>query len=420
MPQKNSELLKDLIYKGVQNKIFEVTDEVLDRISLELSVIENSGFTDYFILYSRIIEVCNELQLLRSPGRGSSASSLINYCLDITKINPLEHNLIFERFLNAKKGNKPDIDIDIPKGFQNAVIKKLKLKYPEYYSYNIAFLPERETEYKSVIHSGIEYKQHPCGIVILPEKLNNSTFTFNNQSFYITKNRLDDPIYNNKFDILELEYLNRLQWIVNKIGVKYHPYRIPLNDKKVFDLLSNSENENIFQFSSLGINKILKGFKPNDIYDLSIINAIYRPGLIDSIPTILVNKNYGYEKFDNKKLNELFKETYGVLIFQETFLDILNLIAEFTYEEADMWRTRLFKAKSTEFPDLMNEFIDEFLKQIEHLSQSDIDKLIVMIKSNFKMTFQKAHSLSYSIIGYWGAFYKTYFNNEFEKYLTKN
>ena len=91
-----------------------------------MTITEDKGFVDYFILYSRIIIVCNELKLLRSFGRGSAASSLVNYCLDITKINRIPENLIFERLIHPLQKSLPDIDIDIPKGKQKHVIGKLK------------------------------------------------------------------------------------------------------------------------------------------------------------------------------------------------------------------------------------------------------------------------------------------------------
>lgn len=222
--------LKTLVYKGAKDKKLAITDAVLDRISYELSIIEKQDFTDYFILYSRIIEICNELDLLRSFGRGSAANSIVNYCLDITNINPIYENLIFERFVLPQQKNLPDLDIDIPKGHQKNVIEKLKQKYPEYNTYLIAFLPQEESEYEDVVYNSTIYKKHPCGIIITPDKLTNATFLHEEQEFYLALDRANDPFYNNKIDILELEYLNRLQLIVDVIGKEHHPYKLPLNN----------------------------------------------------------------------------------------------------------------------------------------------------------------------------------------------
>lgn len=416
--QKN-EILKSLVYNGAKKKKLEITDVVLDRVSLELSIIENKGFADYFILYSRIIEICNELNLVRSAGRGSAAGSLINYCLDITKLNPLNHSLIFESFINYKRTKSPDIDIDIPKGYQKIVINKLKQKYQEYNTYFIAFTPQRESDYEDIFYNNISYKKHPCGIIILNETLTDSVINYKNQEFYLVSDISKDSVYSNKIDILELGYLNRLQLIVEQIGKEYHPFNIPTNDKSVFALLSRGENENIFQFNTPSMSRILSDFKPENINDLSVLNATYRPGPLELIPKLIENKDYGYERFRNHLINKLLEETYGILVYQETFLELLNQIAGFTYEDADIWRVKLFKSKSNDTTNLLSEFFEIFTEKINYLGEKDIIKLRNMIENNHKMTFQKSHSLSYSLIGYWGAFYKTYFNSVFEEIFSQ-
>lgn len=407
--------LKSLVYNGAKNKKLEITDVVLDRISLELSIIENKGFADYFILYSRIIEVCNEFNLVRSPGRGSAAGSLINYCLDITKLNPLNHSLIFEKFINYKRTRFPDIDIDIPKGYQNKVINRLKQRYPEYNTYFVAFSPQRETNYEDVFYNSVPYKKHPYGIIITKENVTDSVFNHKNQEFYLVTDILKDKAYHNKIDVVELEYLNRLQLIAEQIGNEYHPFNIPIDEKAVFALLSSGENENIFQLNTALLSKILRDFKPQNINDLSIINATYRPGLIELIPRLITNKSNGYEGFQNPLINKLLEETYGILVYQETFLEIMKQIAGFNYEDANIWRVKLFKSKSDDAKNPLREFDEVFTKKIQYLPQKDIVKLKEMIENNLKMAYIKSHSLSYSLIGYWGAYYKTFFNSEFEK-----
>ncbi|PKP35400.1 MAG: hypothetical protein CVU00_02665 [Bacteroidetes bacterium HGW-Bacteroidetes-17] len=200
--------LKEIVYKGASDKNLAITDIVLDRINFELLVIESLGFPDYFITYSRIIEMCNELNLLRSYGRGSAASSLVNYCLDITKINPLAGNFIFERFINSQQKNLPDIDIDIDidivKGNQKKVVEKLKQKYPDYYTYFIAFSPQKDTDYQDVVCNDVTCKKHPCGIIITTEKITNSVFLYEEQEYYFVTDILNDPLYKSKSDIFEI------------------------------------------------------------------------------------------------------------------------------------------------------------------------------------------------------------------------
>lgn len=282
---KNSELLKTLIHKGARDKKLVLTDTVLNRIGYELSIIERQGFTDHFILYSRIAEICNELNLLRSCGRGNSINSMVNYCLDITKINPVAENLLFENFVHPEQKHLPDIDIDIPVGYQKNVIEKLKEKHPEYNIYPIAISIEEDVnKYKDkndtgiIVHNNIAYRIHPCGIIITPEKLTDSAFLHDGQEFFRTFDIQNDPIYNsNKVDILGLDYLNRLQLIVNEIGEEYHPYKLPLNDKQVFDFFASGDLKNIFFFKSPDINQIFAQSKPSSINDLLNIKLMLHP-----------------------------------------------------------------------------------------------------------------------------------------------
>lgn len=414
--------LKELVYKGASAKKLTITDTILDRISFELSVIEKQRFTDYFILYSRIIEICNELNLLRSFGRGSAANSIVNYCLDITKINPIDENLIFERFISTHQRLLPDIDIDIPKGQQKNVIKKLKHKHPEYNSYFIAFMPQSEADYENVVYNNTIYKKHPCGIVITPEKLTNYAFLYEEQEFYLSLDPSNDTIYNNKIDILELEYLNRLQLIIDEIGDEYHPYKLPLNDEKVFHFLASGDLENIFQFNTPSIKRILSEFKPNSIHDLSIVNAMFRPGLIDYIPIVIKNKFSNNEHFfqSDIRVAEILNETYGLLIYQETFLHLSKEIAGISYAEAEVWRRKIMRDKSGTEIIMFSSLFANGCREHSLLNEIKIASLINLVTGMIRLTFQKSHSLSYSIIGYWGAYYKTHFRTHFDSAFNKD
>lgn len=282
---KKSELLRKRIYKGARDKKLVLTDIVSGRIEYELSIIERQGFTDHFILYSRIAEICNELNLIRSCGRGNSINSLVSYCLDITKINPIEENLLFEDFVKPAQKHLPDIDIDVPDGSQKNVIGELKQKHPEYHVYPIAISIEKDSD---------KYRIHPCGVIVTQEKLTDSIILHKEQECYRTPDIYNDPIFkNNKVDILGLTYLNRLQLIVNEIGEEYHPYNLPLNSKEVFDLFVSGDLKNIFFFDSPeDLNQIFAQSKPNSINDLLNIKLMLHPTF--SKPHTLSYSTLGY------------------------------------------------------------------------------------------------------------------------------
>lgn len=412
----NHDQLKSFVYNGARDKNLPITDILLDRISYELNVIEKLGFTNYFILFSRIIEICNELNLLRTFNRGSAANSIVNYCLDITKINSITENLIFERFIHPQRKQLPDIDIDIPKGYQKKVIELLKQKYPEYNTYYIAFAPKSDNDYKNVVYNNEKFKKHSCGIVISTEKIPNQIFKFHDEEYCLITDFPNDPVCNKKIDIIELEYLNRLQLIVNEIGEEFHPYKLPLNDKKVFDFFASGDLENIFQFNTHSTEEILSQFIPNSINDLSIINAMFRPGLEKYIPTVINNKFNNSEqfKFSDKRVSAILNETYGLLIYQETFLHLSKEISGMTFSEAEIWRMKILRDKSNLELIAFRSAFANGCREHSLLKEVEIEFLTNLITRMLRLTFQRSHSLSYSIVGYWGCYYKTYFREQFD------
>lgn len=411
--------LRKLVFDGIKKKELEIDDVFLDRLSYELSVIEYLNLAEYFHIYTKIIDICNSQGILRSYGRGSACGSLVNYCLDITKINPLKEGLIFERFLNPSIARFADIDIDIAKSSQKRIIEKLGEELPEYFVRKLAYLPPKTlTNYEKIFIGNTEFSLHPCAVLISLHGINLPVHDWGNESYYVSKDfsvdsQLLDPF---KFDILELETLRKLDLIAKQIGPEHHPYTLPLNDLEVFDFFKNGDLTNIFQFSSPKMEIIMSKFRPDSTQDLAMLNAMYRPGPMDNVPNLIHNKSHGFEDFypGDGRVNKLLQETYGLLVYQETFFRLLNEIAGFSYIEADLLRRRYFRkfTKDTIFQ-FKRKFTDG-CKENSSLVGEEIEQLAQMIVSNLAYAFPKSHSLSYSIIAYWSAYYKTHFAKEFE------
>lgn len=409
--------LEELVYKGAKDKKLEMSDLVFDRIGNELSIIEEKGFEDFFILHSRIIEICNDLKLLRTYGRSSSPGSIINYCLDITKVNPIEENLVFDKFIQSKRVSLPEIQIDIPAGFQEAVTEKLKSKYPEYNSYFIAFIKNEENSYESIIHNNIQYEKHPCGIIITHDNLTDNVFDYQGRKFYNFSGDRNDKYFKNKVDLLELPYLNKLQMIVDEIGEKYHPYNIPTDDKEVFKFLSSGDLKNIFQCDCSSMERMLSEFKPSSIEDLAIMNALFRPNSISLIYKIIENKFDISKrvKFEDSRINELLAETYGLLIYQETFLHLVKELSGMSFSDA---LGSLRKVANDDTHKELVSFTSTFMNlclQRGNLYSLDSPNLFVMSLESLPLLFPKSHSICYATVSYWGAFYKTHFREEFNR-----
>jgi DNA polymerase-3 subunit alpha len=416
---ENITTLKSLVYKGAILKQLIMNDVVLDRLNHELFIIDKLKLIDYFLIYSKVVKICNAQNILRSYGRGSACASLVNYCLDITKLNPLQEGLFFERFLNPEISEYADIDIDIPFGYHKIIIEKLKEELPDHFIYKLAYLPtSSNVEYEKVIINEISYKEHPCAIIISSEKFPLSIGVYNNIEYYYTDHYLEISKTLNpfKFDILELDYLNKLEDVVKLVGDEFHPYKLLLTDKKVFDFFKNGDRSNIFQFSTNSIHKILSDFEPTSIYDLTIINSLFRPRSLDNIPTVTNNKRNGYiDPYQNdKRVGDILKDTYGVLIFQETLIHLLNEIAGFSFIEADKFRRILFEGNDKE---KISEFSIKFKSGCtanSSLKSKDIKQLETMILEQIPRSFLKSHTLCYATIAYWGAYYKVNFEMEFD------
>lgn len=411
-------LLKSLVYAGAKQKHPALSDDILDRINNELHVIEKTNNIWYYLVYQKIIEACNSLNLLRSFGRGPSAGSLVNYCLDITKVNPLDKGLYFEHFLRLGESAPPQIQIDIPVGTQNRVVERLRTLLPNYKIYPIAIKQRGDDYSKTILQlEGESYKKHPCGFIISTNDLGNITVYGGDEKYYVVKDPSNDSIYYSKFDILELDYLTRLQSIVDVVGRSYHPYEINIKDQSVFEIFKAADTDNIFQFNTKGMQRALKQFNPETINDLTLLNAIYRPRSLGLMTQVIENKTNSKLPyyFKNDQLNVILSETYGLLIFQETLLTILNRFAGFSLHEAEVWRRSFVQPaieKQTEIgilEDLANRFLDG------GLLLADIKKLVNMIVQTKMMVFPKAHSFCYALIAYWGAYYKRHFRSVFEQ-----
>lgn len=416
---RTADYMKKLVFAGAKAKQLKITDQVLDRLNYELSVIEKLDLAEYFVIYSRIAEICNNEGILRSYGRGSASGSLVNYCLDITKINPLEEGLIFERFLNPEISKWADIDIDVPIGAQKVIVEKLKAELPEYTINYIAHHSTKQpNNYQKLIINDVEYDKHPCAVIISREPLPFPTYTLENDTHYVCDDyynlkELLEPV---KFDILELYYLNKLDTIWKQIGKEYHPYKLNLNDGETFEIFRKGDTSDIFQCTTDFNKRMMPKYLPENINDLAIFDAMHRPGPMEYIYHVVVIKRKGFGEYcgSDPRVRNIMLETHGWLIFQETFFRLAHEIAGFSYQEADTFRRVLYiendEAKINEFK---LKFV-EGCRMNSTLNEEDLELLMGTILILMPKTFIKSHALCYMIIAYWGAYFKAHFRSEFD------
>ncbi len=262
---------------------------------------------------------------------------------------------------------------------------------------------------------------HAAGVVIAPKALTEYVPLFKGSKDEITTQfdmKMVEEIGLLKMDFLGLRTLtviqDCLQMVKENHGQEIDLDTIDLNDKKVYKLFARGDTVGIFQFESNGMRDYLRRLKPENLTDLTVMNALYRPGPLDSgmIDTYIERKN-GREavSFEHPRLEKILKETYGVIVFQEQVLQIANSLAGYTMGRADYLR----KAMGKKQVELMAEQKLEFLAGCEKqgidskIAQSVFDQ----IETFARYGFNKAHSTGYAYIAYQCGFLKTYYPQEF-------
>lgn len=262
---------------------------------------------------------------------------------------------------------------------------------------------------------------HAAGVVITPKPLTEYVPLFRGSHDEITTQfdmTMIEEIGLLKMDFLGLRTLtviqDCLQMVKENHGKEINLDDIDLNDKKVYKLFSRGDTSGIFQFESSGMRDYLRRLKPENLTDLAVMNALYRPGPLDSgmINTYIERKNgKSPVTFEHPKLEKILKETYGVIVFQEQVLQIANSLAGYSMGKADILR----KAMGKKIADLMAEQKREFLDGCarQGINSKIAQSVFEQIETFARYGFNKAHSTGYSLVAYQSAYLKTYFPQEF-------
>ena len=400
------EYLKSITESGAQNLYGEITPEIKKRMSHELNVIKNMGFAGYFLITADFVEYAKKSSIPVGPGRGSAAGSLVSYALGITSIDPLKHDLLFERFLNPDRISMPDIDIDFCIERRGEVIDYIKEQYGENsvtqiitfgkmkakqvvrdvgrvmgYSFsevdkiakaipnelNITLdkalekSPElkkmSEGDFQELInHSKVlegmhrHASIHAAGVVIAPSELTDYIPLYKSSTNDITS-QYDmkglEELGLLKMDFLGLRNLTVIDKAVALINLKEGTVdleKLSFDDGKVYELFSKGNTIGVFQFESSGMREFLKKLKPSVLEDLIAMNALYRPGPMENIDSFISRKHGDKSiNYPHKLLEPILKETYGIIVYQEQVMQIAHEIAGFTLAEADIMRRAMGK-----------------------------------------------------------------------------
>jgi DNA polymerase-3 subunit alpha len=388
---------------------------VVDRLNHELGIIAEMGYSGYFLIVQDFTSAARELDVRVGPGRGSAAGSCVSYCLGITNVDPLEYDLLFERFLNPERVSMPDIDIDFDDRGRSKVIDYVVEKYgrenvcqiitfgtmgaktvvrdvsrvldipldradeiakmipdgpgvtldsakeenPKFAKLEDQGDPEVQKMMKyadvlegSVRHTGV----HAAGVIIAPGKVSDyvpvSVSKSKGEKVVTTQY---DGDWVEEFGLLKMDFLglktltvinDAVSLVEDNYDVEIDINDIPLDDEETFELFQRGETVSIFQFESTGMREWLRKLKPTELNDLIAMNALYRPGPMENIPTYIARKHGKEEvEYPHPLLEDILEPTYGIAVFQEQVMQMAQKLAGFTLGEADILRRAMGKKK---------------------------------------------------------------------------
>ena len=466
--------LKKLCIDGLK-KIFgnTVNKIYVDRLKKELEIINKMGFCNYFLIVWDYVKYAKENSILVGPGRGSAASSLVAYVLNITTIDPIKYNLLFERFLNPERITMPDIDIDFEYRYRDAMVKYVISKYGiknvapiitfgtlgakqairdvartmsielkmvdnlcKMIDSNLTLLENynKNSKIKNYISINEELKNlykvatkieglkrhtsiHAAGVVMCDKPLDEVIpLDKSHNDFYVTGYSMEylESLGLLKMDFLALKNLTLIKDTIDELNINFDD--IPINDKKAINIFTKANTIGIFQFESEGMINFIKKLKPDNVEDIIASLALFRPGPMNNIDSYIKRKK-GIEKIDyiHDDLYDILKDTYGIIIYQEQIMLIASRMASYTLGEADVLRRAMSKKKESILINEKEKFITRSIAN--GYDEKIATKVYELILKFASYGFNRAHSVSYAMISIKMAYLKANYSLVFMKNL---
>ena len=268
---------------------------------------------------------------------------------------------------------------------------------------------------------------HACGVIITPDDIREFVpiTVAKDSDLYVTQydNSVVEQAGLLKIDFLGLKTLTLIKETVKLIKYNHKidldPNQFPLDDQKTFNLFQRGETVGIFQYESLGMRRYLKDLKPNVFDDLIAMNALYRPGPLEYIPSFISRKNGTEEiRYDLPEMEEFLKETYGITVYQEQVMLLSQKLAGFSKGDADLLR----KAMGKKIFDLLEKLKPKFIEggAKNNHSPDILGKIWKDWEAFASYAFNKSHSTCYAWIGYQTAYLKAHYPAEYMAAVLSN
>ncbi|SFD63376.1 DNA polymerase III subunit alpha [Paracidovorax konjaci] len=467
----------------------------VERLEFELATILKMGFPGYFLIVGDFINWAKNNGCPVGPGRGSGAGSLVAYALKITDLDPLQYNLLFERFLNPERVSMPDFDIDFCQSNRDRVIDYVKEKYGKDavsqiatfgtmaakaairdvgrvmdmsytfcdgisklvpgkpgMTYTLQYPPtpkkegdknnyalelepmlaervEKEEDVRTIIEMAQKLEgmtrnigMHAGGVLIAPGKLTDFCPLYQQPGSESAVSQYDkddvEAIGLVKFDFLGLATLTILE-IAREFIIQRHKGKenfnyetIPLDDSATYRLFSEGRTEAVFQFESRGMQGMLREARPSRLEDLIALNALYRPGPMDLIPSF-VNRKHGKEEveYPHPLVEKVLAETYGIMVYQEQVMQTAQVLGGYSLGGADLLRRAMGKKKAEEMAEHRKIFREGAAKN--GIDERKADEVFDLMEKFAGYGFNKSHAAAYSLLAYHTGWLKVHYTAEF-------
>ena len=453
------EYLVELVEAGAAKRYGTVTPELRERLQLELKTIREMGFSDYFLIVADLIAFARRNGVSVGPGRGSSAGSLVAYCLEITDVDPIAYGLLFERMLNPGRKSMPDMDLDFAVEGRERVINYAREKYGRDRVAQIITFGTMAA--RAAVRDAGRVLEHPYGVVdriakLIPEGPGQTLDECLKPGAELKKaydsedaakeivdlarpleglTRQDgihaaavvigaEPLVNLvplqqkgadqevvtqfsgtvieaigllKIDFLGLRNLDVIDKACRLADVDIST--IPLDDRKTYEMLARGEAIGVFQFEGSGMREALRQIKPTEFDDLIAIGALYRPGPMAYIPVYARRKNRQEPvTFPDERLKAITASTYGICIYQEQYMEIAKQLAGFSPAEADDLRKAIGKKIHSLMASLKSKFLEGCAAS--GTSESVARQLWADMEQAQDYSFNKSHAACYALISY--------------------
>jgi DNA polymerase-3 subunit alpha len=443
---------------------------VIDRLNVEMEVIEKTGFISYFLIVGDFIRY-GRSKGISCVARGSAAGSLVTYLLEIANVDPIRYGLLFERFLNPERVNPPDIDIDFADDRRADVIEYVREKYGnDSVAQIITFgtmgaksvvrdvgrvmglsygecdrlakmIPfDLKMTLEKALKQSPEFKQayeteevtrelidtaliledltrnasvHAAGVVIGDQPLVNLLPLKTDEGGAIVTQYAMGPVGDLgllKMDFLGLKTLtvirNTCEMVKRTKGIELNIDQLPLDDKKTYDLLNRAETLGVFQLESGGMRDLCKKFQISSVEHITALVALYRPGPMDLIPDFIKRRHGEIEiKFEHPLLEQISKETYGILIYQEQVMQATQLLAGYSLGGADLLRRAMGKKKVEEMQKQRETFV-KGCHEKNNIPKAKANQIFDLLEKFAGYGFNKSHAAAYAIVAYQTAYLK--------------